>query len=100
MKQADVINTYINDTAPWHLVKTDPVMAQMVCTTAVNAFRVLCIWLKPIVPKLIETFEHTLNVPSLSWKDLGTFLYDHSLNDYHHHFKRLKQADIDPLFSS
>lgn len=97
MKHADSINTYINDKAPWSLVKTDRDHAQKVCAVAINGFRILCIWLKPIIPDLIKKFEHTLNIPPLKWGDEHQPLTQHSLNEYAHHYQRLKLADIESL---
>ena len=41
MQIADMANKYINDKAPWDLVKTDPSLATQVCTTGLNALRLI-----------------------------------------------------------
>ncbi|MCK9573061.1 MAG: methionine--tRNA ligase, partial [Candidatus Omnitrophica bacterium] len=41
MPLADIVNKYINDTAPWELIKTDEKKAQSVCTTGLNGLYLL-----------------------------------------------------------
>ena len=52
MRMADLINGYVNDNAPWVLAKRPEQKARLhvVCSTAVELFRMLTILLKPVCP--------------------------------------------------
>ena len=89
MALADLVNTYIQDKAPWAVVKDDPIAAQAVCTTALNSLRYLSIYLKPIIPTLVSRLEQFLQVAPLQWSDLDQLLCHHQVNDYAHVAKRL-----------
>ncbi len=48
----DLVNKFVNDKAPWSLVKSNLEEARFVVTTAVNASRILGIYLQPILPNI------------------------------------------------
>ena len=53
MALADRANQYIDEKKPWALMK-DPAAAktvQDVCSMGINFFRILMIYLKPVLPK-------------------------------------------------
>ena len=55
----DLINAYIDATKPWELAK-DPSNVQWlhdVCSVALHAFRMLTIYLKPVLPQLAKDVE-------------------------------------------
>ena len=57
---ADKANKYVEDQAPWKLVKTDPEAARGVLTAGLEAGRILTIYLKPILPQFAEKVEKCL----------------------------------------
>ena len=62
MALADRANQYIDQHKPWVLAK-DPARAaevQAVCTQGINLFRVLMMYLKPVLPKLAAAAEKFL----------------------------------------
>lgn len=66
---ADLANQYIADKAPWAAIK-DPERrdeVQRVCSLGVNLFRVLMIYLKPVVPQLAGRAEAFLDQGPLDW---------------------------------
>ena len=71
MALADRANLYIDQQKPWLMAK-DPARAadvQGVCTQGINLFRVLAIYLKPILPRLAVGAERFLNLAPQSWDD-------------------------------
>src|SRR5215469_1000855 len=54
MELADRANVYIDERKPWAQAKQNPVPAevQLTCTIGLNLFRVLMIYLKPVLPEL------------------------------------------------
>jgi len=94
MEFADKANQYIAEQQPWVLTK-DPAtfhQAQEICTIGLHFFRLLILYLKPIVPHLAKKSEDFLNIEPLQWKDAS-----HCLAQNHgiHEFKPLLQR-IDP----
>src|SRR3989338_1326399 len=69
MALADKANQYIDNKKPWALAKEDGKKSeiQMICTIGLNCYRLLIIYLKPILPKIAEHSEKFLNINSLMW---------------------------------
>jgi methionyl-tRNA synthetase len=71
MALADEANQYIDEQKPWVLAK-DPEEAdrvQSICTLGLNLFRVLTIYLKPVLPKMAEDAEAFLGIEPQTWAD-------------------------------
>ena len=99
MGHADAINGYIAELAPWTLVKEGKIDAKLqeVCSVAINAFRLLTIYLKPVLPATAQAVEQFLNVPALQWSDAKTLLSDHQINAYQHLMQRADPKQLDAL---
>jgi methionyl-tRNA synthetase len=70
-----------------------------VCSTAINLFRVLTVYLKPVLPQLAAQVERFLNVPALAWSDAATLLSPgHRINEYRHLLTRVQEKQLDRLF--
>ncbi|RFA24599.1 methionine--tRNA ligase [Alkalilimnicola ehrlichii] len=84
MALADQANQYIDEQKPWVMAKEAgrEGEVQAVCTMGLNLFRVLLIYLKPVLPKLAAAGEDFLNVEPQSWADIGTPLLDHTINPF------------------
>lgn len=61
-------NKYYQDNAPWEYVKTDRERAARTIVTCANLVRALLVFIKPIVPGIVRSFEEQLGV-SLTWAD-------------------------------
>jgi methionyl-tRNA synthetase len=84
MALADLANQYIDECKPWVLAKEpgSETRVQAVCSQGLNLFRVLMIFLKPIVPHVAERAEAFLGVAPLSWDDVGTVLLEHRIEPF------------------
>jgi methionyl-tRNA synthetase len=83
MELADRANQYIDQHKPWLMVK-DPEQAagvQAVCSTGINCFRVLMIYLQPVLPMMAERAAAYLRC-SLDWDQLDQLLLDHQLAEF------------------
>ena len=99
MDLADECNRYIANREPWTMIK-DPAKqeeAQRVCTTAINLFRVLAIYLKPVVPGLTERTERFLNDGELSWSDLSEPLLNHEIAPFKRLMSRIEDKAVQRL---
>ena len=59
MDLADYVNKYINEETPW---KKDEDEAVKISTTALNAFKILSIYLHPVIPNLTNEALNFLNI--------------------------------------
>lgn len=92
MALTDMVNQFVDNNKPWELAK-DPAQETLlheVCSALINAFRLLSIYLKPVLPKMTESVEGFLNVTPLCWQDADHLLYAHEIRPYHHLMTRLE----------
>lgn len=99
MALADKANKYIDEKAPWELVASDPEKAVQVCTTGLNAFKILMAYLKPVLPGITAGAEGFLNISPLTWENATELLHDHAVNPYEHLAKRLDPAVVTSLLT-
>ncbi len=89
MGLADQANVFIDTQAPWNLAKTDPPLAAAVCTTGLNALRLIIGLLKPVCPHLAKGVEGFLNCDTIQWENLTHWLTDHAIMPYEHLAQRV-----------
>ncbi|HMD55775.1 MAG TPA: methionine--tRNA ligase subunit beta, partial [Phycisphaerae bacterium] len=94
---ADKANKFVEDQAPWSLIKQDPEAARGVLTAALDCGRMLAIYLKPIVPTLVEKIEKCLNIEPLSWNDIGSSMPSHRINPFEHLISRVEERRIQEM---
>jgi methionyl-tRNA synthetase len=73
---------------------------QAVCTQGLNLFRVLAIYLKPVMPKLAAGAEKFLGLPSQAWADAATPLLDTVINAYEPLATRVDPAAVKALLAA
>ncbi|OGB26861.1 MAG: methionine--tRNA ligase [Burkholderiales bacterium RIFCSPLOWO2_02_FULL_57_36] len=101
MEQADHVNAYVDANKPWELAKDPDKSAQLheVCSRLLEAFRILTIYLKPVLPELALQVEALLNVPPLRWTDVDVPLpHGHRVNAYSHLMTRVEGKMLEALF--
>lgn len=103
MEQADAVNAYVDANKPWELAK-DPAnnaRLQEVCSRLLEAFRIMTIYLKPVLPALATQVEALLNIAPLGWHDIALPLPDqHTVNAYAHLMTRVEPKMLDALFDA
>ncbi len=103
MVLADQINQYVDKNQPWQLARQEGQDAKLheVCSLLINAFRLLTIYLKPVLPKLAQRAEEFLNVAPLHWSDAEYLLPPaHLINAYEHLMQRIDPKQIDALVAA
>ncbi|HRH18132.1 MAG TPA: methionine--tRNA ligase subunit beta, partial [Aquabacterium sp.] len=68
------------------------------CTVCIEAFRLLSIYLKPVLPALVGQVESFLKVDALNMADAGRLLGAHVIGDYKHLMQRVDPKMLDALF--
>ena len=99
MALADKANQYIDEKKPWarmkEVSKTQDV--QDVCTMGINLFRVLMIYLKPVLPHTAKQVETFLNIAPLQWHDKNTPLLKHTIREFQPLINRIELKQIEGL---
>ncbi len=102
MALTDRANLYIDQQKPWLMAK-DPARAaevQAVCTQGINLFRVLAVYLKPVMPKLAAGAERFLGLPPQAWADVATPLIGTAINAYEPLATRVDPAAVKALLAA
>ncbi len=102
MLLADRVNTYVDQHKPWELAKQPGMEAALhdVCSVCIEAFRVLTIYLKPVLPALAAQVEAFLKVEPLQWADATRALGHHAIAEYKHLLQRVAPSQLDALLDA
>ena len=103
MRLTDLANQYVDQEKPWDLAKQSDADTRLheVTSAALNMFRLLTIYLKPVLPKLAADVEAFLGVPPLSWGDADHLLPEgHTINAYRHLTTRVEARQIEALVAA
>ncbi|WP_226684617.1 methionine--tRNA ligase [Shewanella indica] len=98
MALADVANAYVADEAPWQLVKNEETLARahQVCSVALNLFRILVTYLKPVLPRLATDVEAFLKL-ELSWSGLAMDMAGHQINPFKPMMQRIELDKVSAM---
>ncbi|AVS85807.1 methionine--tRNA ligase [Paracidovorax avenae] len=103
MLLADRVNEYVDARKPWELAKQEGQEAalQAACTTCIEAFRLLTLYLKPVLPALAAQVEAFLNVQPLTFSDAPALLGEgHAIGAYQHLMQRVDIKQLEALFEA
>lgn len=104
MGLADKINYYYDNNKPWELAKseTDRIKLHHVCSNTIHYFKILTVFLKPVIPHISKNAESFLNSSNLRWNDLNedNFYESFHINKYNHLFKRIDIKMIDKILDN
>ncbi|WP_284336825.1 methionine--tRNA ligase [Comamonas sp. NoAH] len=101
MLLCDKVNSYVDANKPWELARQEGMDARLqdVCSTCIEAFRLLTIYLKPLLPAVATQVEAFLNVTALQFADADSLLgAGHSIGKYEHLMQRVVIEQLDALF--
>lgn len=99
MALADKANQYIDDHKPWVIAKEEgrDEELQAVCSMGINCFRLLILYLKPVLPVIAEKTEAFLNIAPMQWQDAATTLIDHEINKFKPLMTRVEKEHVDAM---
>ena len=101
MALADRVNEFVDANKPWELAKQEGQDARLqdVCSTCMEAFRLLSLALKPVLPALVANVETFLNIPPLQFAQgqqrMGA---GHGIGVYQHLMQRVDPKMLAALF--
>ena len=90
MDLADDVNKYINEQTPW---KKNINEAVSICSTSLNAFKIITIYLSPIIPNITKNAYKFLNLENCSFDDVDIKLSG-KINTYKSLLNRLEPLII------
>jgi methionyl-tRNA synthetase len=109
MELADQVNIFVDSNKPWEiakLLKTEESpenlkRLQEVCSITLEAFRILTIYLKPVLPELAKHVETFLNIEPLQWSSVDQSLTAKNvIQPYQHLMSRVDPALIERLIDA
>ncbi|WP_313605184.1 methionine--tRNA ligase [Comamonas jiangduensis] len=101
MALCDKVNSYVDANKPWELAKQEGMDTRLqdVCSTCIEAFRLLTTYLKPMLPAVAVQVEAFLNVQPLQFADADRLLgAGHGIGKYEHLMQRVVVEQLDALF--
>ncbi len=101
MALCDRVNAYVDQNKPWELAKQAGMEARLhdVCSCCIEAFRILAICLKPILPRLAaEVAVFTMTPPECFDDALRPLGAGAQIGEYKHLMQRVDSKQLDALF--
>ncbi|UAJ65539.1 methionine--tRNA ligase [Candidatus Schneideria nysicola] len=98
MKLVDIANHYIQEKAPWNILKQGENLKQIhdICSMGINFFRIIMTYLKPIVPSLSKRSESFLQI-SLNWDEISNPLINHRIGTFNNLLNRVQISQIEKI---
>ncbi len=94
---ADMANKYFDEKSPWKTLESQPMESKEVISAILNIFRILTIYLKPILPNYASKVEFLFGESPYSWFHVAQILSDTQLNPYEHLITRIDPVNIKAL---
>ncbi|HEY1059050.1 MAG TPA: methionine--tRNA ligase [Limnobacter sp.] len=103
MAGADAVNAYVDQEKPWDLAKQDDKRDELhtACSVCLEAFRLLTIYLKPVLPTLAGNAEQLLGVGQLTWNSVNLPLNaSQAISAFKHLMQRVDAKQIEALIEA
>jgi len=94
---ADESNRYFDREQPWETIKTDHEKTHASLTAAINAVKILTIYLKPVLPAYAETIERFLNIAPLGYADVDSVLEEHKIGRFERLVERVETEKVEAM---
>ena len=103
MELADKVNGFVDENKPWEIAKDPEREAdlQRVCSVTLEAFRMLSLYLKPVIPQVAAGVEDFLSLDPQSWSDINIPLSSKNpIKTYKHLMTRVEAPQIEALLAA
>ena len=100
MFHTDNANGFIDQVKPWELAKRPGMDGELLqaCSEGLNIFRLLTIYLKPVLPQLAAAVESFLDISPLQWDDAKEWLpAGHVIREYKHLMTRIDPKSVEAM---
>ena len=101
MTIADSANEYIAEKEPWKLAKNPENASEVIaiCSMGINLFRLLVIYLKPVIPNMAEDASEFLN-DALGWENEPEPLLNHKIEKFKPLMQRIESEKVDAMIEA
>ncbi|MDH5638498.1 MAG: methionine--tRNA ligase [Nitrospinota bacterium] len=96
---ADAANVFIDQAKPWEL-KNEPERQREVLSAGVNAFRLIALYLKPVIPRFAAKTENMLAIDPMTWDDHKKTLTDHTIGAFERLAERVDMKAAEKIISA
>ena len=100
---ADVVNEYVDENKPWELAKLEGADSRLhkVCSELINAFKILTVYLSPVLPRVAGQAAEFLGLEKLVWADASrTLSENHVIKPYQHLMQRVEEKQVNDLIEA
>ena len=97
---ADAANEYFDRKEPWKTVKTDAEATRVTLTAALNAFRILAIYLKPILPAYADKAMKLFGETAWTWDSAASACENTPLGDYEYLASRIDAKQVEAMVAA
>ena len=97
---ADSVNAYFDKKEPWKTVKTDPEATRVTLTAAMNAFRILAIYLKPVLPVYADKAMALFGEKEWSWDSAASTVENAALGPYEYLASRIDAKQVEAMIAA
>ena len=97
---ADAANEYFDRREPWKTVKTDAETTRVTLTAALNAFRIIAIYLKPILPAYADKAMKLFGETEWTWDSINTARENCTLGAYEYLASRIDGKQVEAMIAA
>ena len=97
---ADAANEYFDRREPWKTVKTDAEATRVTLTAALNAFRIIAIYLKPILPAYADKAMKLFGETEWTWDSINAARENCALGDYEYLASRIDGKQVEAMIAA
>lgn len=99
-KLADAANEYFDKKEPWKTIKSDTEATRVTLTAALNAFRILAIYLQPILPVYAEKAMKLFGEEKWTWGSREAAIEGITLGAYEYLASRIEAKQVDAMIAA
>jgi len=93
-------NKFIDEKEPWKVIKEDPEKTREVLAAVINVFRIISVYLKPILPSYVRNVEELLKEGSYNWDSSKEILQYSEIKEYKHLTTRIEKETIEKILEA
>ena len=99
MKLSDMTNEYIDKNKPWVIIKEKDqgTKAQEICTQGLNLFRIIMIYLTPVLPELSKKSQILFKEQLWTWNSLENPLLSCNISNYKPLLLRIEKSEVNKI---
>jgi len=99
MKLSDMTNEYIDKNKPWAIIKEKDrgTKAQEICTQGLNLFRIIMIYLTPVLPELSKKSQILFKEQLWTWSSIENPLLSCNISNYKPLLLRIEKSEVNKI---